>query len=198
MAAGPKDRIMTRRGKPKGSQPVVNSGDEPEENPEDRPPSKTTLKAQVHDLRELGLELSGLPRDRLGAAPMPDELREALERFRRISARGAKRRELQYIAKILRGIDPEPLREVVNTFALGRAADAGNLHRVERWRDELIADDQAVTRWMNEFSGSDVQHLRSLVRAARRDTATIEPDERQPASYRELFRFIREQLSASD
>ncbi len=187
---------MTRRGKPRGSQPVVNSGDEPEENLEDRAPSKTALKAQAHDLRQLGLELSELPKDRLAATPMPDDLREAISQYRRTSARGAKRRQLQYIAKILRGIDPEPLRAAVADFAHGRATDAAQLHRVEQWRDELIDDDTALTRWMNEFPGSDVQHLRSLIRAARRDTATIELDQRQPGSYRELFRFIREQLAA--
>lgn len=160
-------------------------------------PSKTQLKAQARELKELGLDLSKLPADRLAATQMPDALREAIRDYQNTNAHGARRRQLQYIGKILRGIDVEPLRAAVQAFAHGLASDKQALHRAERWRDALIADDEAMTRWMSEHPGCDVQHLRSLVRSARRDAAA-DPGQRQHTAYRELFRFIRAFLTNPD
>jgi ribosome-associated protein len=70
------------------------------------------------------------------------------------------------------------------------------LHETERWRAELIADDDAMTRWLHEYPDTDTQQLRSLVRAARRDAAALEPLARQPRSFRDLFQFIKPVLSA--
>jgi ribosome-associated protein len=65
---------------------------------------------------------------------------------------------------------------------------------MERWRAELIADDAALTRWMSAHPDTDAQQLRSLVRAARRDTAALAPEDRQPRAVRELFQFIKPHL----
>jgi len=79
----------------------------------------------------------------------------------------------------------------VAAFALGSAKDTLALHEAERWREALIDDDEALTRWMAEHPDTDAQRLRSLVRAARRDRAALTPEQRQPRSFRELFQFIR-------
>ena len=86
-----------------------------------------------------------------------------------------------------------PLREAVAAFKLGSAKETLALHEAERWRAELLADDDALTRWMQKFVATDTQQLRSLVRAARRDA--VVPEERQPRSHRELFQFIKSAMA---
>jgi ribosome-associated protein len=106
---------------------------------------------------------------------------------------------MQYIGKLMRGADVEPLREIVAAARLGTARDALRLHETEKWRAELLADDEALTRWAAEHPESDLQQLRSLIRSARSDA---KPDEapgvvpRHGRAFRELFQFIREQLPA--
>jgi len=105
-----------------------------------------------------------------------------------------RRRQLQYVGKLMREVDDAPLREAVAEAKLGSARDTLLLHEAERWRDALLADDEALTRWLNEHADCDAQRLRSLVRAARREAA-LPPEQRNPRSLRELFQFIRPMLS---
>lgn len=157
-------------------------------------PSKTALKKQAHALQQLGLELSRLPSEFRRRAPMDDDLRDAIDQYLKMRAHEARRRQMQLIGKLLRAVDPAPLQAVVDAFAAGRALDAERLHEAERWRDELIADDDALTRWIAEFPATDVQHFRTLVRNARREGAGTDISQRQPRSYRELFRVVRQTL----
>lgn len=157
--------------------------------------SKTQLKQQAHDLQKLGVELVGLPESRLADTPMPDTLRSAIKEFRRTKSHEGKRRQLQYIGKQMRHADAEPLREAVASFKLGSARDTLMLHQAERWRDELIADEAASTRWAAEFPQSDLQQLRSLVRSARKDAALV-LEKRNGRGYRELFQFVKQWLKA--
>ena len=98
---------------------------------------------------------------------------------------------MQYIGKLMRGTDADALREAVAEAKLGSARETLLLHEVERWRDGLIADDAALTRWMQQHPESDAQQLRSLVRAARRDAAGADVSQRQPRAARELFQFLK-------
>lgn len=158
---------------------------------EDDRPSKTQLKQQSHDLQKLGLQLAGLTPEQLDRTEMPESLRDALALYQRTKSHEGKRRQMQYVGKLMRQVDEAPLREAVATAELGTAQQAFQLHELERWRAELIADDGALTRWMGAFPDTDAQQLRSLVRAARRDTAALGPEDRQPRSVRELFQFIK-------
>jgi ribosome-associated protein len=103
---------------------------------------------------------------------------------------------MQYIGKLMRIHDVEPIRQAVADLQLGRAKDSLALHQAERWRAELIADDEAVTRWVAAHPSTDAQQLRSLIRAARKDAA-LAPEQRSGRAFRDLFRFIR-QLDLSD
>jgi ribosome-associated protein len=156
-------------------------------------PSKTRLKKASHDLQELGAALAALPEQRLAALPMPESLLEALREWKRTRSHEGRRRQLQYVGKLMRGVDAEPLREAVAESRLGSARAALALHRAERWRTELLASDEAATRWGAEHPQSDLQQLRQLVRSARRDAAAA-PELRSGRAYRELFRFIREHI----
>lgn len=160
-------------------------------------PSKTQLKKAMHELQELGEALVALPADRIDALALSDTLRSAIGELRRTRSHEGRRRQMQFIGKLMRGTDPEPIREAVAAMQLGSAQDTLALHRAEHWRSELIAADDALTAWGAAHPGSDLQQLRSLVRAARKDAAAA-PELRSGRAYRELFRFIRQaQATAS-
>ena len=154
-------------------------------------PSKTQLKQQSHDLQKLGLAVSELSAERLAALELPDALRAAIEEFRRTKSHEGRRRQLQYVGKLMRSADEAVLREAVAAATLGSAKETLALHEAERWRAELIADDGAMTRWQQAHPETDTQQLRSLVRAARRDAAALAPEARQPRSFRDLFQYLK-------
>lgn len=154
-------------------------------------PSKTQRKKASHALQDLGEALVALPEDRIAALDLPESLRDALAEYRRTRSHEARRRQMQYIGKLMRGVDPEPIRQAVDDMRLGRAKDALALHETERWRAELIAADGAVTDFLHRHPGVDAQQLRALVRNARKDAA-LSPEQRSGRAYRELFQFIRQ------
>ena len=159
-------------------------------------PSKTRLKQQSHDLQKLGQALAGLPDARLASLALPERLLDALAQYRQTRSHEGRRRQLQYVGKLMREVDPAPLREAVAESQLGSARETLLLHEAERWRDALLADDAALTRWLQDHADCDAQRLRSLVRAARREAA-LPPEQRNPRSQRELFQFIRPLLAAA-
>jgi ribosome-associated protein len=157
-------------------------------------PSKTRLKQQAHDLQKLGMALAGLPEARLAQLGLPERLADALAQYRQTRTHEGRRRQLQYVGKLMREVDDAPLREAVAEAQLGSARETLLLHEAERWRDALLADDAALTRWLQQHADCDAQRLRSLLRAARREAA-LPPERRNPRSHRELFQFIRPLLS---
>jgi ribosome-associated protein len=160
-------------------------------------PSKTQLKKDMHELQELGEALVGLPENRVADLPISDSLRDAVAEYKRTRSFEGKRRQMQYIGKLMRRNDVEPIREAVAAMRLGRAKDSLALHEAERWRVELLAGDDALTQWMADHPASDVQQLRSLIRAARKDAAAA-PEQRSGRAYRELFQFIKGQVASAD
>jgi ribosome-associated protein len=157
-------------------------------------PSKSALKRQAHDQQALGQALADLPDAALAAAPMPELLRDAVLALRRTRSHEGRRRQLQYVGKLMRQADIEPLREAVAAAQLGRAHDSLALHRAEHWRAELMADDDALTRWMAEHPDTDLQRLRALIRSARKDAA-LAPEQRHGRAWRELFQFLKPLLA---
>jgi ribosome-associated protein len=157
-------------------------------------PSKTQLKQKSHDLQVLGAAVAALSDDKLAAVDISDSLRHAIEVWRKTKSFEGKRRQMQYVGKLMRQADEDALREAVAAASVGSARATLALHRAEQWRAELIADDDALTRWQQAHPETDTQQLRSLVRAARRDAA-LPPEQRNPRSFRELFQFIRPLLA---
>jgi ribosome-associated protein len=157
-------------------------------------PSKTQLKQKSHDLQTLGVAVSELPTERFAAIDMPDNLRDAIETYRKTRSHEGRRRQMQYVGKLMRKADEDVLREAVAAATLGSAKETLALHDTERWRAELMADDDAMTRWLAVHPDTDTQQLRSLVRAARRDAVGLAAEARQPKSFRELFLFIKPML----
>lgn len=158
-------------------------------------PSKSALKRQMHELQTLGEELTRLPDSRIAPLNLPESLLDALAEFHRTRSFEGKRRQLQYVGKLMRHVDPEPIREAIAAFKLGSAKDTLRLHEAERWREELLAQDDALTRWMGEHPSTDAQALRSLVRAARKDSTAPTVEQRHARAYRELFQLIKSTLA---
>jgi ribosome-associated protein len=159
-------------------------------------PSKSALKRMSHDLQALGKQLLEMPDARLNDIEMPERLRDALANYKSTRSFEGKRRQLQFIGKVMREVDAEPLREAVAEFQLGHARNALELHQAERWRTELLSEDKdVVTRWVAEHPDTDVQQLRALVRNARKDQAAA-PEKRNGRAYRELFQFIKHAMMA--
>lgn len=156
-------------------------------------PSKTQLKKDMHELQALGEALVALPDNRVVDLPIAERLRDAVAEYKRTRSFEGKRRQMQYIGKLMRGCDSEPIKEAVASFQLGHARNALALHDSERWRAELVADDNALTRWVAEYPQSDVQKLRALIRNARKDFAAA-PENRSGRGFRELFQYIRQTL----
>jgi ribosome-associated protein len=161
-------------------------------------PSKSALKRESHELQELGKQLLEMPDSRLESIEMPERLRDALDAYKRTRSFEGKRRQIQFIGKVMRGVDAEPLREAVAQFQLGHARNALALHQAERWRAELLSDEKsALTNWAADFPLSDLQQLRNLVRSARKDAAEV-PEKRSGRAFRELFQFIKQAMEAQE
>ncbi|HEY9237717.1 MAG TPA: ribosome biogenesis factor YjgA [Burkholderiaceae bacterium] len=157
----------------------------------DDKPSKTRMKQVSHELQELGEAVVALPDSRIDALEIAEELLDAIRQYKKTRSFEGRRRQMQYIGKLMRKHEVEPIRQAVTDMQLGRAKDSLALHQAERWRAELLADDDAATRWISAHPQTDVQQLRSLVRAARKDAA-LEADKRSGRAFRELFQFIKE------
>jgi ribosome-associated protein len=155
--------------------------------------SKTQLKQQMHELQALGELLVELPKDKLNQLELPESLRDAVLAARKITAHGGRRRQLQYIGKLMRTVDPQPIQTKIDQWNGNHAEETALLHRLENWRQRLIEDDGALAEFLTLHPGFDVQQLRTLIRNARKEAQQQKP----PKSSRELFRTLREALSSA-
>ena len=163
----------------------------PPDHDSDEAPSKSARKREALDLQSLGEALIELPPAELDALDLPETLYDAIVAARDITSRGAGVRQRQFIGKLMRKVDAEPIRAALERR---RDADRARLHserHIEQWRDRLLTDDAAVWRELqSSHRDAPVDELRSLVRQARaeRDSA------RAPAAARRLFRRLSELL----
>jgi ribosome-associated protein len=160
-------------------------------------PSKTRLKQQMQALQDLGQQLTGLPAERLRDLGLPERLRDAIDQFKRTRSHEGRRRQMQFIGKLMRGVDPEPLRAALDAHALGPARESLRLHEAERWRVELVADERASARWAQAFPHSDLARLRALIDAAQREQQVAAGQRHGPA-WRALFQFIQPHLGSGE
>ncbi len=177
-------------------QPVVRTDIGDEDDP-DTPKSKSQRKREVNALQDLGTALEALPKDKLAKVPLPENLADALREAKRTTAHEGKRRQMQYIGKLMRSLTDEEvdaIRRVLATFVGASKAETARLHAIERWRDRLIAGDDAVTEFIAAHPDTDVQALRTLVRNARKEAQLGKP----PKSSREVFQMVKQALSGND
>jgi len=173
--------------------------------------SKTDLKRESAERQDLGEAMLGLRADLtqrlLDQGHVDEALLQALAETRRITNFEGRRRQVQYVGKLMRKLEPEDveaIRTAITEQHQGSARETKALHLAEYWRERLIAGDEAVSDWLQAHPSTDSQRLRALVRQARKDglpTATevsqgLAP--RHGRAYRELFQLIRAQLNQAE
>jgi len=148
--------------------------------------SKTRRKRQMHDLQAVGARLVALTAESLAHIGLPEHLREAVMEARRITKHEGRRRQLQYIGRIMRDIDAAPIIDQLDALAAPSKRQIALFHVAERWRQEMLADAGAVERFAKEFPAADADRLRALT------TAATEEKRRghRPRSFRELFHAV--------
>jgi ribosome-associated protein len=154
-------------------------------------PSKSELKRQSTELQKLGEQLVEAPRDRVKRVPMPDEVRDAILMCQTITNHEGRRRQLQYVGKMMRSLNEDEIAVIQRTIDSWKGtskAEAAALHAIERRRDKLLADDKALTALLGEHPQLDAQQLRTLIRNARKEQAENKP----PKAYREIFQILKE------
>lgn len=151
-------------------------------------PSKTRLKKDMHALQDIGAALVALSRERLQRIPMPDKLRQAVLEAQRITKHEARRRQMQYIGKLMRDTDPAPIREALDAINGVSAAAVARQHRLERLRTRLLEDESVLGEIATDHPQADLQQLRQLRRNALREQEQGKP----PRAFRELFKVLRD------
>ena len=162
--------------------------------------SKTDLKKYSDRLQELGESLLTLRADLMKRLDLSEKLVDAVTEAKRITNFEGRRRQMQFIGKLMRGLPQDTLAAVeaaLDEQNKGSAKGTLSLHQAEQWRDQLIADDDALTRWLQLDTEADVQQLRALIRQARKDAqapqAQEQPGEavRHGKAYREIFQLVK-------
>ena len=162
--------------------------------------SRTELKRESTELQKLGEDLLTLRADLMARLALTDKLKDAVAEAKRITNFEGKRRQMQFIGKLMRLVDPtvlETVRTALTEQHSGSAQENLVLHLAETWRDRLIADDDAFGEWVTKCPNSDSQQLRALIRQARKDAKPEKPGEavRHGRAYRDIFQIVREQLT---
>ena len=151
------------------------------------PPSKTRRKHEMHALQDLGEALVALDARRLQKLDLPERLVDAIIQARGIRAHEGRRRQIQYIGKLMRTIDPEPVQAALEDWAKGPKEDNARFAVLERWRDRLLAEPTALNEFVGTYPQADRRHLESLIHDANLERTRGGP----PHRYRELFRQLK-------
>jgi ribosome-associated protein len=150
--------------------------------------SKSQVKREMHELQKLGEELVALSGASRARVPLDDELRDALQLADKLSnKREALRRHIQFIGRLMRTRDLEPIEQALAILRNTNQAATRQFHKVEQWRDKLLANDDTLTDFIAAYPEADVQQLRQLIRNVKKEQEKQQP----PKAYRELFQLIK-------
>ena len=155
---------------------------------EDLRPSKTKRKEAMHELQSLGTELVELSLGQLKRIDLPEELLSAVRECQKITSHGARRRQMQYIGKLMRNLDDEPIRTGLALLRGESAVETARLHRLERLRTRLLEDEQVLSEIAADWPQADLQHLRQL----RRNTLKEQEAGKPPKHFRALFQVLKD------
>jgi ribosome-associated protein len=163
--------------------------------------SRTDLKRESTELQKLGEDLLTLRADLMARLDLTEKLKDAVQEAKRITNFEGKRRQMQFIGKQMRLVDPAVLvtvRAALTEQFSGSAHENLVLHLAETWRDRLIAGDEAFGEWITKCPDTDTQQLRALIRQARKDAKPEKPGAavRHGRAYRDIFQIVREHLTA--
>ena len=155
----------------------------------DIPVSKSQRKREMHELQDLGERLVALNEGQLRTLNLPEGLQQAVHDARQMSKHEARRRQMQYIGKLMRFVDPEPIRGKLDEWDGQSRGAAVALHQLERWRERLINEENALAEYITAHRqlGIDTQRLRTLIRNVREEREHAKP----PRAFRELFQELK-------
>lgn len=149
--------------------------------------SKSEIKRDAEDLKQLGEKIVNLTKNNLARIPLNESLLDAIELAQRLQ-KEARRRQLQYIGKLLRGIDVEPIREVLDKIENKHNQQQAMLYKIEKVCDELVEKgDVALTDLLNDYPDGDRQQLRNLIRSAQKELEQNKPSK----AYREIYQMLK-------
>lgn len=154
-------------------------------------PSKSQLKREMTALQKLGEELVAEPKERVKRVPMPEDVRDAILECQTIKDHEGRRRQIQYVGKKMRTLEEDEIaaiQKVLDSWKGASKSETAALHALERRREKLLTDDGALTDLRAEHPEIDVQHLRTLIRNARKEQAENKP----PKAYREIFQILKQ------
>jgi ribosome-associated protein len=152
--------------------------------------SKSARKREAASLQELGVKLSALPDQEIKALDLPESLFVALRDLRRLPSHGAQVRQRQYIGKLMRTIDPEPVLAKLAERKQRHDVEIRHFQQIERWRDRLLSKPEAIDELLEEYPTADRGALSRLLQKAEKERL----EQRSPAGARELFAFLRQLL----
>ena len=158
------------------------------DSPDDGYVSKSQRKRDMDALQDLGRELVELSKDTLKKMQLPEDLLTAILDYKRFTAHGALRRQLQYIGKLMRDVDPEPIQQYLLILKGESSEHIAWQHLLERWRERLMEDDKMLASFVSDFPAADPQQLRTLIRNARKE----KQDNKPPKSFRLLYQAIKD------
>ncbi|GGP19806.1 ribosome biogenesis factor YjgA [Silvimonas iriomotensis] len=153
--------------------------------------SKSQMKREMTALQDLGAELIPLDIKLIENLGLPERLVMAIRECKRLRAHGAIARQKQYIGKLMRDVDPEPIRAMLARIAGQSDEHNAWLHKLERLREKMLVEPKAVEAFVAEHPDVDVQHLRQLIRNAIKEREQQKP----PKAFRELFQLLKEQFA---
>lgn len=158
----------------------------------DETPSKTQRKKQMHELQDLGSQLVELGPEQLDALDLPERLRDAVVDARGMTKHGARRRQMQFIGKLMRNVEAEPIRERIAALEATSHAAVARLHLIEGWRDRLLGEPESLVDFLAQHPEADEARLRELIRGVADERASGRP----PRNFRALFQVLRDALDA--
>lgn len=156
-------------------------------------PSKSQVKREAHAAQALGVGLAELDADALDRLPISDRLRDGVEQLKATRSRGAAKRQRQYVGRLMREEDVEAIEAALDRLDPNSPENQRRQMQAEAWRDALIDEADAITRFVDSYPAVDVQHLRQLQRGARTES---EREEYGKAS-RALFLEVRGVIEAA-
>ncbi|WP_295626508.1 ribosome biogenesis factor YjgA [uncultured Nitrosomonas sp.] len=155
---------------------------------QDTAPSKTQRKKDMHALQEIGEQLVELDPKKLTEFDLPETLKDAIQQARSIQKHGARRRQLQYIGRLMRNVDALPIQQKLDSWRQVSVHQTARLHQLERWRERLLSEEHALTEFAQQYPAADLQRLRLLIRNAHKEKTADKP----PKSFRLLFQELQE------
>ncbi|MCW8854508.1 MAG: DUF615 domain-containing protein [Gammaproteobacteria bacterium] len=151
--------------------------------------SKTQRKTECDALQKLGEDLTTLKDSELDTFDLPDELYIAIKDARKIRQHGALKRHRQYIGRLMRGIDAEPVAQQLQKIRHKDDVHTALFKRLENWRDQIIEEgDKAINEIIKELPNADRQYLRQLSRNAQKEQKQKKP----PVAFRQIFKYLRD------